>query len=190
MVPARYWAGVATHRELDTPILTGAGASRSGGASAAGRSARHSTAGPPARRPAAAARGWPRSAAGGWGPAVRSRSGEPRTTGSHWLWRCGAVPPLADLALRTGDLLAVVVDAEVVAGVALLGAVLAGGVAGQRPGEGDLVLAPGSFHVDHGCVAAIGQVLGGEQVPVLQPGVDCGQSQGAGAGGRHGWRRR
>ena len=47
----------------------------------------------------------------------------------------GAVPPLADLALRAGDFLAVVAGAEVVAGVALLGAVLAGGVAGQRPGE-------------------------------------------------------
>jgi hypothetical protein len=57
-----------------------------------------------------------------------------------------AVPSLADLALRAGDLLAVVVDAEVIAGVALLGAVLAGGVAGQRPGEGDLVLAADLFH--------------------------------------------
>ena len=77
------------------------------------------------------------------------------------------MPPLADLALRAGDLLAVVVNTEVVAGVALLGAVLAGGVAGQRPGEGDLVLAPGSFHVDQGGVAAIGQVLGGEQAPMF-----------------------
>jgi hypothetical protein len=46
----------------------------------------------------------------------------------------GAVPALADLALRAGDLLAVVAGAEVVASVALLVAVLAGAVAGQRPG--------------------------------------------------------
>jgi hypothetical protein len=49
------------------------------------------------------------------------------------------MPPLADLALRAGDLLAVEVDAKVVAGVAVLVAVLPGAVARQRPGEGDLV---------------------------------------------------
>lgn len=85
------------------------------------------------------------------------------------------MPALADLALGAGDFLAVVVDAEVVAGAAFLGAVLAGGVARQRPGEGDLVLAPGPFHVDQGGVAAVHQVLGGGQAPVLQPGVDAGQ---------------
>jgi hypothetical protein len=63
------------------------------------------------------------------------------------------VPPLADLALRAGDFLAVVAGAEVVAGVALLGAVLAGGVAGQRPGEGDLMLAPGPLHAGQGGAA-------------------------------------
>jgi hypothetical protein len=47
--------------------------------------------------------------------------------------RVGAVPPVADLALRAGDLLAVEVDAEVVAGIALLGAVLAGGLPGSGP---------------------------------------------------------
>src|SRR5207237_562157 len=46
--------------------------------------------------------------------------------------RVGAVPALAGLALGAGDFLAVVVDAEVVAGVSLLVAVLAGGVARQR----------------------------------------------------------
>jgi hypothetical protein len=60
----------------------------------------------------------------------------------------GAVSSLADLALRAGDLLAVVVNVEVVAGVALLIAVLADAVAGQRPGERDLVLASGPLHVD------------------------------------------
>ena len=102
----------------------------------------------------------------------------------------GAVPALADLALRAGDFLAVVVDAEVVAGVALLVAVLAGGVAGQRPGEGDLVLAPGPLHVDQGGVAAVGQVLGGEQAPALQPGVDAGQGLPCRRWWRAWWRRR
>jgi hypothetical protein len=84
------------------------------------------------------------------------------------------VPPLADLALRAGDFLAVLADSEVVAGVALQGAVLAGGVAGQWPGAGgDLVLAPGPLHRDQGGVAAVGEVPGGEQAPALQPGVDA-----------------
>src|SRR5262249_8401006 len=49
----------------------------------------------------------------------------------------GAVPPLADLALGAGDFPAVVVDAEVVAGVALLDAVLAGvGWRRRAPGRG------------------------------------------------------
>ena len=78
------------------------------------------------------------------------------------------MPPRADLALRAGDFPAVVVvDAEVVAGVALLVAVLAGGVAGQRPGEGDPVLAAGPLHGDQGGVAAVGQVVAGEQAPAL-----------------------
>jgi hypothetical protein len=34
------------------------------------------------------------------------------------------------------------------------------------------VLAPGPFYVDQGGVAAVGQVLAGEQAPALQPGVD------------------
>src|SRR5215472_6961894 len=75
----------------------------------------------------------------------------------------GAVPPLADLALGAGDFPAVVVGAEVVAGVALLDAVLAGAVAGQRPGEGDPVLAPGPLHVHQGGVAAVHQVLAGSR---------------------------
>ena len=77
------------------------------------------------------------------------------------------MPPLADLALRAGDLLAVEAGAEVVAGVALLVAVLAGAVAGQWPGEGDVVLAPGPLPVDEGGVAAVGEVLVWEQAPVL-----------------------
>src|SRR5262249_25569690 len=98
----------------------------------------------------------------------------------------GAVPPLADLALGAGDFPAVVVGAEVVAGVALLDAVLAGAVAGQRPGEGDPVLAPGPLHVHQGGVAAVHQVLVGEQAPTLQPGVDPGQGMSVVAGGGHG----
>jgi hypothetical protein len=78
------------------------------------------------------------------------------------------------------------VDAEVVAGVAVLVAVLAGAVAGQRPGEGDLVFAPGPLHVDQGGAAAVRQVLAGEQAPPLQPSVDAGHGCGVRAGGGHG----
>jgi len=75
------------------------------------------------------------------------------------------MPALADLALRAGGLLAVVAGAEVVAGVALLGPVLAGRVSGQRAGEGDLVDAGGPLHVDQGGIAAVDEVGGGEQAP-------------------------
>ena len=44
-------------------------------------------------------------------------------------------------------------------------AALAVGVAGQRPGEGEQVLAPGPLHVDQGSVAAVHHVLGGKQAP-------------------------
>jgi hypothetical protein len=57
------------------------------------------------------------------------------------------MPPVADLALGAGDCPAVVVDAELVAGVALLDSVLAGAVVGQRPGEAHPVLAPGPLPV-------------------------------------------
>jgi hypothetical protein len=77
------------------------------------------------------------------------------------------VPALADLALRAGDFLA----AEIVAGVALLGAVLADGVAGQRPGEGDLVLAPGPLHVDQGDVAAVDPAVGSQRGGALLGGL-------------------
>jgi hypothetical protein len=65
-------------------------------------------------------------------------------------------------------------------------AVLAGGVAGQRPGEGDLVLAADPFHADQGGAAAAGEVIAGEQAPVLQPGVDPGQGLPVVAGRGHG----
>ena len=48
------------------------------------------------------------------------------------------------------------------------------------------MLAPGPLRVDQGGVAAVGEMPGGEQAPVLQPGVDAGQGQRAGAGGGHG----
>ena len=48
------------------------------------------------------------------------------------------------------------------------------------------MLAPGPLHVDQGGVPAVDQVPGGEQAPVLQPGVDAGQGQRVGAGGGHG----
>ena len=96
----------------------------------------------------------------------------------------GAVPPLADLGLRAGDFLAVVAGAEVVAGVALLVAVLAGAVAGQRPDQGDPVLAPGPFHVHQGGVAAVRQVLAGEQAP----GAPSGRGSRPGPACRRWWR--
>src|SRR5690349_17321120 len=82
-----------------------------------------------------------------------------------------AVPSLADLALRAGDFPAVVVDAEVVAGVALLGAMLAGAVARQRPGQGDLMLAPSLLRVHQGSATSS---------PVPGTNVICGcRSSGA-----------
>jgi hypothetical protein len=71
----------------------------------------------------------------------------------------GAVPALADLALGAGHLLAVVVDVEV---EALVAVVLAGGVAAQWPGDGDLVFRCGLFQVGQGGVAGVDQVLGGQ----------------------------
>jgi hypothetical protein len=61
--------------------------------------------------------------------------------------RTGAVSARADLALGAGDLLLVVVDVEVVPGKTLASAVLASGVAPQRPGDGDLVFTGGLFQV-------------------------------------------
>ena len=54
------------------------------------------------------------------------------------------------------------------------------------PGGGDLVLAAGPFHVDQGGVAAVSQMLAGEQAPALQPGADPGQGLPVVAGGGHG----
>jgi len=48
------------------------------------------------------------------------------------------------------------------------------------------VLAPGPLHVHQGGVAAVHQVLAGEQAPALQPGVDPGQGLPVVAGGGHG----
>jgi hypothetical protein len=95
------------------------------------------------------------------------------------------VPASADLAPRAGDLLAVEIDPEVVADVSALVAVLAGWVAGQRAGEGDLVEVGGPLHQDQGGIAAVGQVGGGQQAPAGQPGVDAGQGRGVVAGGGH-----
>jgi hypothetical protein len=55
------------------------------------------------------------------------------------------MPALADLPLGTGHLLAIKVDMEVVPVEALVAAVLAGGVAWQRSGDGDLVFSGGLF---------------------------------------------
>ncbi|MFF2820449.1 hypothetical protein ACFVT9_33595 [Kitasatospora cineracea] len=96
------------------------------------------------------------------------------------------MPALTDLASRAGDLLAVEVDAEVVPVEALVLAVLAGGVARQRPADGDLVFAGGSFEVDEEGVAAVDQVLVGQQSAACQVGVDAGQGLGVVGGGRGG----
>ncbi|WP_211231878.1 hypothetical protein [Amycolatopsis balhimycina] len=69
------------------------------------------------------------------------------------------MPAFADLALRAGDLSAVEVDPEVVAGEALTLAVLVGGIARQRSHHGDPVFAFGPLQVDQGRVAAVDQML-------------------------------
>ncbi|MGW4735405.1 hypothetical protein ACWEQC_40735 [Streptomyces shenzhenensis] len=96
------------------------------------------------------------------------------------------MPALADLALRAGDLPAVEVDVEVVPVEAFVLAVLAGGVARQWAADGDLVFAGGSFQVDQRGVAAVDQVLGGQQSATRQPGVDAGQGLAVVRGGRGG----
>jgi hypothetical protein len=53
-------------------------------------------------------------------------------------------------------------------------AVLAGGVAGQRPGEGDLLLGAGPLDVNEGGVPAVGEVAAGIHARLFQPGVDAG----------------
>ncbi|GAA4003270.1 hypothetical protein GCM10022232_47910 [Streptomyces plumbiresistens] len=96
------------------------------------------------------------------------------------------MPALADLALGAGDLSAVEVDVEVFPAEALVLAVLAGGVARQWPADGDLMFAGGSFEVDQGGVAAVDQVLGGQQSATRQAGVDAGQGLAVVGGGRRG----
>ncbi|GAA1932691.1 hypothetical protein GCM10009753_77940 [Streptantibioticus ferralitis] len=96
------------------------------------------------------------------------------------------MPSLADLALGAGHLPAVEVDVGVVpAGVFIL-AVLTGGVARQRPGDRDLVFPGGLFQVDRGGVAAVDEVLGGQQTAELETGVDTGKGLGVVCGGRGG----
>lgn len=93
------------------------------------------------------------------------------------------MPTLADLALGAGDLPAVAVDVEVVPGEALVPAVLPGGVAAEWPGDGDLVITRGLFQVNQGGVAAVDQMLGGQQATAAQTGVDAGQDLAVGAVG-------
>ncbi|MFF9221662.1 hypothetical protein [Streptomyces viridosporus] len=98
------------------------------------------------------------------------------------------MPALADLPLGAGDLPAVVVDVEVVPSEALASAVLSGGIAPERPGDGDLVITCGLFQVGQGGVAAVDQVLGGQQAAAVQAGVDAGQDLAvvhSGRGGGH-----
>ncbi|MCX4098374.1 hypothetical protein LBW94_039165 [Nocardia sp. alder85J] len=94
------------------------------------------------------------------------------------------MPSVADLALRAGHLPAVEVEAKVVAAEAFVLAVLAGGVARQRPADGDLVFAGCLRDVEQGGTAAVDQVLGGKQRATLQAGVDSGEGLGIVGGGR------
>ncbi len=100
--------------------------------------------------------------------------------------RVRAVPAGADLAVRAGDLLAVEADVKIVPAEALAQAVLAGGVDRQRSADGDLMFACGSFQVDQRGVAAVDQVLGGQQPTPRQPSVEAGQHLGVARGGRGG----
>jgi len=100
--------------------------------------------------------------------------------------RIGAMPAFADLPLRASDLLAIEVNMEVVPIEALVAAVLPGGVARQRSGDGDLVFPGGVCQVDQRGVAAVDEVLGGQQATALQTGMDTRQRlriAGRGRGG-------
>lgn len=97
--------------------------------------------------------------------------------------RVGTLLARADLSLGAGDLLLVVVDVEVVPGQALVAAVLAGGVALQRTGDGDLVFTGSVFQVGQRGVAGVAQVLGGQQAATRQAGVDAGQDLAVVGGG-------
>lgn len=77
------------------------------------------------------------------------------------------MPARADLSLAAGDLLLVVVDVDVVPCEALVLAVLAGGVALQRPGDGDLVFTGGLLQVGQGGVASVDQVLGRQELAAV-----------------------
>ncbi|WP_267245100.1 hypothetical protein [Streptomyces sp. PR69] len=77
------------------------------------------------------------------------------------------MPSRAGLAPWAGDLPAVDVDVEVVAAEAVVLAVLAGGVDRQRSGDRDLVFTGCLFQMDQGGVAAVDQMLGGQQSAVL-----------------------
>ncbi|MFF1417722.1 hypothetical protein [Streptomyces sp. NPDC058280] len=96
------------------------------------------------------------------------------------------MPAPTDLALAAGHLPAVEVDVEVVPAEALASAVLAGGIARQRSGDGDPVFAGGLFQKDQGGVAAVDQVLGGQQAAAPQPGMNAGQDLAVVRGGRGG----
>ncbi len=84
------------------------------------------------------------------------------------------MPARAVLALGAGDLLLVVVDVEVVPGEALVPSVLAGGVALQRPADGDLVFTGGLFQVGQGGAVGIEQVPDGRHSATRQSGMDAG----------------
>lgn len=85
------------------------------------------------------------------------------------------MPTPADLSLRAGDLLAIEVDVEIVSVEAFVAAVLAGGIAQQRPGHSDPAFSGGAFQVDQRGVTTVNEVLGGQQATTLQTGMDARQ---------------
>lgn len=82
----------------------------------------------------------------------------------------------AGLAVGTGDRAPVEVDGEVVSGEAGLFFVLPGAAGLDRSDEVDLVVSCGAVEQGDGDVAAVDQVLPGQQPTVAEPVVDAGRA--------------
>lgn len=85
---------------------------------------------------------------------------------------------MAGLAVGAGDLALVEVDGEVVPGEAGLFLALPCAAGLDRADECDLVVAEGAVQQRDGEVAAVEQVLPGQQPAVTEPGVDAGEGLG------------
>jgi hypothetical protein len=95
----------------------------------------------------------------------------------------GRLLSCADAQLQVEELSWRKADVAIEAFVAV---VLAGGVARQWSGDGDLMLPGGVFQVDQGGVTTIDEVLSGQQTAAFQPGVDGGQGLRIACRGRGG----